>query len=219
MRGDHVPLAQLPPGRSSRGHLPEAAGPAIPFDAPPFVLGPASIAAFNALYYAAGRDGTSLSGFAGFFFPLDAVGAWNRLYGRRGFVQYQALLPRDAAADGCRRLLEEISRERAASFLAVLKTTGLEGRGLLSFPRPGVTLALDVPNIGERLRPLARRLDEIVLKAGGRLYLAKDSLTDAATFAAMYPRLAEFRAAQGRLDPKARFFSSQARRLALLEAR
>ncbi len=219
MRGDHVPLAQLPAGRSSRGHLPEATGPSVPFDAPSFVLGPTSIAAFNALYYAAGRDGTSLSGFAGFFFPLDAVGAWNRLYGRRGFVQYQALLPRDAAADGCRRLLEEISRERAASFLAVLKTTGLEGRGLLSFPRPGVTLALDVPNIGERLRPLARRLDEIVLKAGGRLYLAKDSLTDAATFAAMYPRLAEFRAAQGRLDPKARFFSSQARRLALLEAR
>jgi FAD/FMN-containing dehydrogenase len=219
MRGDHVPLAELPPGRISRGGLSEAAGPSVPFDAPPFVLGPLSVAAFNAAFYAAGREGTSYSGFPGFFFPLDAVGAWNRLYGRRGFVQYQALLPREAAAGACRRLLEEISRERAASFLAVLKTTGPEGRGLLSFPRPGVTLGLDVPNVGERLRPLARRLDAIVLEAGGRLYLAKDSLTDAATFSAMYPRLDEFRAAQGRLDAQGRFSSTQARRLSLLERR
>jgi decaprenylphospho-beta-D-ribofuranose 2-oxidase len=133
-------------------------------------------------------------------------------------VQYQALLPREAAAEGCRRLLEEISRERAASFLAVLKTTGEAGRGLLSFPRPGVTLALDVPNVGTRLRPLARRLDEIVLKAGGRLYLAKDALTDAASFAAMYPDLPRFRAARARLDPEGRFSSTQARRLGLVEA-
>ena len=200
-----------------RGTLPETIGPTVPFDAPPFLLGPLSIAAFNALYYAAGRDGTGFSGLTSFFFPLDAIGAWNRLYGKRGFVQYQALLPREAAAEGCRRILEEISSERAASFLAVLKTTGPQGRGLLSFPRPGVTLALDVPNVGARLRPLAKRLDEIVLKAGGRLYLAKDSLTDAASFAAMYPRLAEFRAAQSRLDPRGRFSSAQARRLRLLE--
>ena len=218
IRGDHVPLAEMPRGQSPRGALSEGIGPAIPVDAPPFVLGPLSISAFNALYYAAGRDGTSLSGFGSFFFPLDAVGAWNRLYGRRGFVQYQALLPREAAAEGCRRLLEEISRERAASFLAVLKTTGPAGRGLLSFPRPGVTLGLDIPNIGERLRPLARRLDEILLRLGGRLYLAKDALTDAATFAAMYPRLAEFRAARNRLDPRGRFSSAQARRLGLVEA-
>ena len=194
-------------------------GPSVPLDAPSFVLGPISVAAFNAVFFAAGRDGTSCSGFGGFFFPLDAIGAWNRLYGRRGFIQYQALLPREAAADACRRLLEEISRERAASFLAVLKTTGPQGRGLLSFPRPGVTLGLDVPNVGERLRPLARRLDAIVLEAGGRLYLAKDSLTDAATFAAMYPRLAAFREARGRLDPHGRFSSTQARRLGLVEAR
>ena len=219
IRGDHAPLSELPPGAAARGTLGESIGPSEPFDAPPFLLGPLSVAAFNALYYAAGRDGTGFSGLTSFFFPLDAVGAWNRLYGRRGFVQYQALLPREAAAEGCRRILEEISRERAASFLAVLKTTGAEGRGLLSFPRPGVTLALDVPNVGAHLRPLARRLDEIVLKAGGRLYLAKDSLTDAPTFAAMYPRLGEFRAAQRRLDPRGRFSSAQALRLGLLEGR
>jgi decaprenylphospho-beta-D-ribofuranose 2-oxidase len=219
MRGDHLPLADLPRGRDPRGGLPEGTGPAVPFDAPPFLLGPLGVSAFNALYYAAGRDGTSLSGLRSFFFPLDALGAWNRLYGRRGFVQYQALLPRETAAEGCRLLLEEFSRERAASFLAVLKTTGPEGRGLLSFPRPGITLALDVPNLGTRLRFLARRLDEIVLAHGGRLYLAKDSLTDAPAFAAMYPRLPEFRAARGRLDPLGRFSSTQARRLGLAEAR
>lgn len=218
MRGDHLPAAELPRGRDARGALPEGTGPSVPFDAPAFLLGPASVSAFNALYYRlAGREGPSLAPFGSFFFPLDAVGAWNRLYGRRGFVQYQALLPRETAAEGCRLLLEEFSRERAASFLAVLKTTGPEGRGLLSFPRPGVTLALDVPNLGERLRPLARRLDAILLRLGGRLYLAKDALTDAATFAAMYPRLPEFRAARRRLDPAGRFSSSQARRLGLAE--
>ena len=217
MRGDHLPASELPRGSAARGELPEGAAPSVPFDAPAFLLGPASISAFNALYYAAGRAGTSLSGFRSYFFPLDAIGDWNRLYGRRGFVQYQALLPRETAAEGCRRLLEEISRERAASFLAVLKTTGAEGRGLLSFPKPGFTLGLDVPNVGERLRPLARRLDEILLARGGRLYLAKDSLADAATFAAMYPRLEEFRAAKRRLDPGGRFSSSQARRLGLAE--
>jgi FAD/FMN-containing dehydrogenase len=218
MRGDHLPASELPRGSAARGELSEAAAPAVPLDAPAFLLGPLSISAFNALYYAAGREGTSLSGFRSYFFPLDAIGAWNRLYGRRGFVQYQALLPRETAAEGCRLLLEEISRERAASFLAVLKTTGPEGRGLLSFPKPGFTLGLDVPNVGGRLRPLARRLDEILLARGGRLYLAKDSLADAATFAAMYPRLEAFRAAKRRLDPRGRFSSSQARRLGLAEA-
>jgi len=218
MRGDHLLASELPRGRSARGALPETGGPSVPFDAPSFLLGPLTVSAFDGLYYAAGRDGTGVSAFPGFFFPLDALGAWNRLYGRRGFVQYQALLPRATASEGCRRILEEISRERAASFLAVLKTTGAEGRGLLSFPRPGFTLALDLPNVGERLRPLARRLDEVLLRLGGRLYLAKDALTDAATFAAMYPRLAEFRAARRRLDPAGRFSSAQARRLGLGEA-
>lgn len=219
IRGDHLPLGELPPGKEARGRVSEKAGPTVPCDAPPFLLGPFSVSAFNALYYRAAREGTSLSEITPFFFPLDALGCWNRLYGRRGFVQYQALVPREAAAEACRRILEEISKERAASFLAVLKTTGPEGRGLLSFPKPGVTLGLDVPNIGARLRPLARRLDEILLRHGGRLYLAKDALTDAATFAEMYPRLAEFRAARARLDPAGRFSSDQARRLGLVEAR
>lgn len=219
IRGDHLPLAELPRRASERGRLPEQAGPVVPCDAPPFLLGPFSVSAFNELYFRSAREGTAISEFSPFFFPLDGIGAWNRLYGRRGFVQYQALVPRAGAAAACRAILEEISRERAASFLAVLKTTGDEGRGLLSFPRPGFTLGLDVPNVGDRLRPLSRRLDEIVLRHGGRLYLAKDALTDAASFAAMYPRLGEFRAARARLDPRGRFSSDQARRLGLVEDR
>ncbi len=218
IRGDHLLRSELPARRAAPGLLLERPGPTVPLDAPPFLLGPAGVTAFNAVYYAAARAGTTLSGLAPFFFPLDGIGAWNRLYGRRGFVQYQALVPRQEAAEACRKLLEEIGRERAASFLAVFKTTGAEGRGLLSFPRQGVTLALDVPNVGERLRPLARRLDEIVLRHGGRLYLAKDALTNAASFAAMYPRLGAFRAERARLDPRGRFSSDQARRLGLVEA-
>lgn len=217
IRGDHLAADELPKGRARSTGLPERPGPAVPLDAPPFLLGPLSVAAFNELYFRSARAGTSLSSYGPFFFPLDAIGRWNRLYGRRGFVQYQALLPRDAAGEGCRRILEEISRERAASFLAVLKTTGAEGRGLLSFPKPGVTLGLDIPNTGDRLRSLARRLDEVLLRYGGRLYLAKDALTDAETFGAMYPRLADFRAARRKLDPSGRFSSDQARRLGLVE--
>lgn len=217
IRGDHLPAAELPPGAPPRARLPETVGVRVPFDAPSFVLGPASVSAFNALYFSTHRGGTQLSDLQSFFFPLDRIGAWNLLYGKRGFVQYQAQFPSETAEEGCARMLEEVSRARVASFLAVLKTTGPEGRGLLSFPRPGITFALDIPNLGEPLRPLARCLDEIVLRAGGRLYLAKDALADAGMVAQMYPRLPAFRAARSRLDPLGRIDSTQARRLALRE--
>jgi FAD/FMN-containing dehydrogenase len=218
IRGDHLPASELPLRHRDRPLRNDASRAlTVPFDLPGFALGPTTVGAFNGLYFNAARTGTSVSTIEKFFFPLDRALHWNRLYGRRGFVQYQALLPRETAAEGCARILEEISRIRAASFLAVLKTTGPAGRGLLSFPLPGITLALDIPNVGEPLRPLARRLDEIVLRASGRLYLAKDALTDAPTFAAMYPRLGAFRAVRGRIDPSGRLGSSQSRRLGLSE--
>jgi decaprenylphospho-beta-D-ribofuranose 2-oxidase len=218
IRGDHLPAGDLPLRHRARPLRSDASRAlTVPFDLPGFALGPATVGAFNGLYFNTARTGTSVSTIEQFFFPLDRALHWNRLYGRRGFVQYQALLPRETAAEGCARILEEISRIRAASFLAVLKTTGPAGRGLLSFPLPGITLALDIPNVGEPLRPLARRLDEIVLGASGRLYLAKDALTDAPTFAAMYPRLGAFRAIRRRVDPSGRLGSSQSRRLGLSE--
>ena len=203
IRGDHVPAGRAPsppPGPASPQRR-------LPRRSPCLSTCPASSSAPPRSAPSTGSTTTRhgrarpFSTIEQFFFPLDRALHWNRLYGRRGFVQYQALLPRETAAEGCARILEEISRIRAASFLAVLKTTGPAGRGLLSFPLPGITLALDIPNVGEPLRPLARRLDEIVLGACGRLYLAKDALTDAPTFAAMYPRLGEFRAVRGRARP------------------
>jgi decaprenylphospho-beta-D-ribofuranose 2-oxidase len=135
---------------------------------------------------AAGRE--RRAAYDRFLYPLDAVGDWNRLYGRRGFHQFQALLPEPDGGRAVRALLEACAASRAASFLAVLKTMGRDGLGLLSFGGRGYTLALDFP-----ARPgsddLLRRLEQLVLDHGGLIYLAKDSRLSAAGFAAMYPRL------------------------------
>jgi FAD/FMN-containing dehydrogenase len=137
------------------------------------------------------------------------------VYGKRGFIQYQALFPPRSSREGTIALLEVIAGAGAGSFLTVFKKTGPEGPGLLSFPRAGYTLALDIPNSGVRLQPLVRSMDRIVLRHGGRLYLAKDSMMDRETFDAMYPRAARFREVKRRVDPDDRFLSRQARRLGL----
>jgi FAD/FMN-containing dehydrogenase len=172
---------------------------------------------FNALYYKTHPTRSAvLTPFDPFFYPLDKIDRWSRIYGRRGFVQYQALFPIESSQEGIRKLLETISQARLASFLAVLKRTGEANQGMLSFCKPGITLALDLPNTGPALRDLSTRLDEIVLDHGGRLYLAKDSLTTATAFARMYPRLDEFRQVKALVDPDGRFISDQARRLGLI---
>ncbi|MGQ0662667.1 MAG: FAD-binding protein [Pseudomonadota bacterium] len=195
--------------------------PAVPIDLPGFVLSPLAVRALNAAYFhrvpAGGRE--RLRPFAKFLYPLDALGDWNRIYGRRGFYQFQCVLPDASAPAGLARLMDEIQRARAAgdacaSPLAVLKTLGSEGSGHLSFPMRGFTLALDFPR-----RPgaedLLGRLEAIVRERGGRIYLAKDAALSPAGLRAMYPRLARFEAVLGRVDPHARFSSDLARRLAL----
>ncbi len=129
------------------------------------------------------------------------------------------LFPPETSRRALIELLEKIADSGKASFLAVLKSSGPASGGLLSYLYPGHTLALDFANTGEDLRALIRELDDILLRHGGRLYLAKDSLMSAGTFAAMYPRLAEFQAIKRRLDPEQRFASSQARRLGIVESR
>jgi decaprenylphospho-beta-D-ribofuranose 2-oxidase len=156
-----------------------------------------------------------LTHYAPFFYPLDSIDNWNRMYGREGFVQYQFLMP-PAGLSGLIQILEKLSRSGRASFLAVLKCMGEGNPGLLSFGEKGNTLALDIPN-KPGLAEFLRELDRIVLDHGGRLYLAKDSMTDAATFAAMYPKLPEFRAIQRRLDPEGGLRSSMSRRLGLTD--
>jgi decaprenylphospho-beta-D-ribofuranose 2-oxidase len=186
----------------------------VPIDLPGFVLNPASVAVFNEVYYrrvpAAGRE--RLLPYEKFLYPLDAIQDWNRIYGRRGFYQFQCVLPDDAAPSGLRVLLEAISAARGASFLAVLKTLGGEGRGHLSFPLRGHTLALDFPR-GAGTDELMRRLERLTLDHGGRIYLAKDACLSATGFAAMYPKLDAFRAVLREVDPQGRMTSGMARRL------
>jgi decaprenylphospho-beta-D-ribofuranose 2-oxidase len=146
-----------------------------------------------------------------FFHPLDSVSRWNRVYGPRGLCQYQLVVPLDAE-DVVHGVVRRIAEAGHVSCLNVLKRFGDASPAPMSFPRPGWTLAVDLP-VREGLDRLLRELDHLVLSAGGRVYLAKDSRLDPATAAAMYPRLDEFRAVLDRVDPQRLFTSDLARRL------
>lgn len=219
IEGEHATIDQLPRNRRKKPFEYRAGKKKnVPIRFPNFVLNSLSVSAFNAIYYAKHRSATGkIVGFDPFFYPLDSVNNWNRIYGKRGFIQYQALLPPVNARVGLRQLLEAISSSKLASFLAVLKKTGPANEGLLSFCRPGYTLALDLPNYGSRLNELTRKLDQIVLQHSGCLYLAKDATMSGETFRAMYPRLSEFEEICFSLDPEKRFRSSQSRRLGIAE--
>lgn len=172
-----------------------------PFDAPAATLNPLTLKAFNLAWYAlkSARSGVRKSHYDGVFFPLDAIDGWNRLYGPKGFYQYQCVVPPAAARDAVAELLRQIARSGQGSFLAVLKTFGnLPSPGLLSFPMEGSTLALDFRNRGGATLDLLGRLDDVVREAGGRLYPAKDGRIGAQMFAAGFPRLGEF---AGHVDP------------------
>lgn len=214
MLGRDVAATDLSPRlRRSPLVLPEKRTKAVPFNFPSLALNSWSVRAFNGLYYAAHGDCQKFVDYDTFFYPLDGIRHWNRIYGRRGFVQYQALFPRETSREGLVELLERITRSGRASFLAVLKSSGAAGQGMLSYLFPGHTLALDFPNTGRSLLPFLQELDAIVLRHGGRLYLAKDACMSAETFKAMYPRLPEFLAVKQRIDPEGKFMSSQARRV------
>jgi decaprenylphospho-beta-D-ribofuranose 2-oxidase len=177
-------------------------------------LNPLSIGLFNALYWrrVPPRGQTRRVEYDRLLYPLDAIGNWNRIYRHRGFHQFQCLLPEASSRTGLRQLLETCVGSRSASFLGVLKTMGQEGTGLLSFGGRGHTLALDFP-AGSGMDDLLVRLERIVLDHGGRIYAAKDARMSAAGYAAMYPRLDEFRAILAEVDPEGRMMSDFARRL------
>ncbi|SES73616.1 FAD-binding oxidoreductase [Oceanicella actignis] len=189
---------------------------AVPFDAPGWLLGRRSIGAFNAAYHALGarRAGEGLQSWESYFYPLDALGGWNRIYGRRGLVQFQCALPPDGARAGLRALLELTARRGPGAFLAVLKKFGPQEGGLLSFPRPGWTLALDFPASAEALA-LMPLLHAAAIDHGGRFYLAKDACLTAREFAASEPRADAFRALRARIGADRLFRSAQSERLGL----
>jgi decaprenylphospho-beta-D-ribofuranose 2-oxidase len=149
-----------------------------------------------------------------FFHPLDIVADWNRIYGPPGFLQYQFAVP-FSAEETFTQCIREIANSGQISCLNVLKRFGSGNRSPLSFPTPGWTLAVDFP-ITDGLDRLCRRLDELVLSVGGRVYLAKDSRIDAASLRLMYPRLDDFLAVRRRVDPDGVFVSDLARRLELV---
>jgi len=210
MRGRHATQVEAGTRRARRA-LPLR----VPFDAPEWLLNPLFVRWFNRLY--AWSHGTALRRrvvpYEAFFYPLDAVGQWNRLYGRRGFLQYQCVLPRAAGPRPVAALLERLGVAGAASFLAVIKDCGPASDAYLSFPMEGTTLALDLPNRGAVTEALVHDLNATVIEHGGRVYLAKDAVTRAEDFARMMPRLAEWRAVRERWDPGHRFRSAQSVRL------
>jgi len=189
--------------------------PFVPFNLP--VVNSLTVRAFNAVNYAFHREKAAHTIFDwdSFFYPLDSIRNWPRIYGKRGFVQYQCVWPPDESRAGLVEVLEAITRSRRASFLAVLKKFGAQD-GLLSFPMPGYTLAIDFP-VTDGLLEFLSSLDAMVLKRGGRVYLAKDARMSRETFRAMYPNLGKWQAAKAVADPNNRFSSSLSRRLGMTE--
>jgi FAD/FMN-containing dehydrogenase len=186
----------------------------MPLDLPSFVLGRATVAAFNEAFYwkHLPREMSGIVHWETFFYPLDAIGEWNRMYGKRGFTQYQCVLPTSAGRDAARRVLEILTRRGGASFLCVIKDCGPEGEGLLSFPMSGISIALDIP-VRDDTQELVDALNEQVLREGGRIYLTKDQFTRREHFQAMEPRLARFQEIRRRWDPEGRIKSAQSVRL------
>jgi FAD/FMN-containing dehydrogenase len=167
----------------------------VPFEAPSGLLNRYTVGAFNTAYYwkQLRRRVRRVVDPESFFYPLDGIRNWNRLYGRAGFFQYQCVVPLDTGAPAMREILTRIARSGQASFLAVLKVFGdMPSPGLLSFPRAGVTLALDVPNRGASTLALFEELDRVTATAGGAVYPAKDARMSPTRFRESFPRLEEF---------------------------
>lgn len=202
MRGNHAPVDRSPPAASFLR---------LPFTPPFSLVNRLSLATFNQLYFhrSAAERRDALWHFRSFFYPLDRVLNWNRIYGPKGFFQYQCVVPEDNAKESLEEMLKLIGRSGLGSFLVVLKLFGhIRSLGMMSFPRPGATLALDFPNRGQPTLSLLETLDAITRNAGGAVYPAKDARMSAASFQQYFPKWKQFREY---IDP--RFSSSFWRRV------
>lgn len=206
--GEHAQEGRLFGGRTAS--LP------IPFEMPHQLLNPPAIRMFNALYYHRIRQLQRQQSvhYEPFFYPLDGIRHWNRLYGKNGFLQYQFVIPKAAGLSGLRVILQRIAASGRGSFLAVLKAFGAENANLLSFPQEGYTVALDFKRTPD-LFSLLDELDAMLLEFGGRLYLTKDARMSQQTFQRSYPRWEEFQQVRAQYGAIGRFVSLQSRRLGL----
>ncbi len=216
-RGDHASLDQLGPKQKidPLKYRPNSRLVAPPWF-PPHILNSMSVRAFNEAWFlkAPQLRQDQIVPLTSYFHPLDGIQGWNRMYGRNGFLQYQFLVP-DGEEEALRKILEKISKAKVASFLAVLKRFGKANSGLLSFPAPGWTLALDIPVGASSLSDLLDELDKDVLEANGKLYLAKESRASCDTIKQMYPKLKEFSRIKEITDPNGIIVSDLSRRLCL----
>ena len=188
--------------------------PGVPVECPSWIMGRAVGRVFNECYYRAhrSRPRPGIMHPQAFFYPLDAIQNWNRLYGRQGFTQHQCVLPEAAGPQAVHDLVDLLTRLGGASFLCVIKDCGDEGEGLLSFPARGVTIALDLP-VRSNTQQIIDTLNEFVIAAGGRVYLAKDAMTRPEHYRAMERRLPQWQAIRRRWDPQGRLRSAQSVRL------
>ena len=201
MRANHLSASQAAAMPSLRAVLAahqrkaQSAPLSMPFVPPVSLVNGLSLKPFNLAYYELQKmkSGFDVAHYEPFFYPLDNLQHWNRMYGPSGFYQYQSVVPREMGQDAVQAMLDAIAASGEGSFLAVLKTFGNhEAKGMLSFPQPGVTLALDFPNRGVRTLQLMAQLDAIVRDSKGRVYMAKDARIPRDLFEASYPRLSEF---------------------------
>jgi FAD/FMN-containing dehydrogenase len=188
----------------------------IPFNFPNFALNKFSVKAFNWLYYAKSPNGVSKQRvhFDSFFYPLDSIRNWNRIYGKNGFTQYQFILPKEGSFDGLEKILTKIAQSGKGSFLAVLKLYGAENENYLSFPIEGYSLALDF-KIEEGLFELLDELDEVVNEYGGRIYLTKDVRVSEEVFEKGYSKIDKFRAFRKENNLDEKFNSLQSKRVGI----
>lgn len=216
MLGEHAGTDDLPPDRAGTPFVVRTPRRLlVPFDCPSFALNRSSLRIFNAFYFQAGvrNRGVRLVDWDSFFYPLDAIRGWNRIYGRRGFAQFQCVLPLDRSEAGLSALLAEMARAGSGAFLAVLKRFGRQ-ESAFSFPMEGYSLALDFP-VNPTTLALLDRLDDIAVSHGGRFYLAKDSRMTATTLRASDPRVEGFRFLRDDRGLVGRFRSAQSERLDL----
>ncbi len=218
MFGNHAAIADLNPKQQTS---PLSVKPKrrfrVPFDLPVGLLNRYTVGCFNALYFhrQRARQTWSVTDYDAYFYPLDFLWDWNRLYGKRGFIQYQFVVPLKTSREALVQVLQLCGQKGWGSFLTVLKRLGSQ-EGWLSFPMPGYTLALDMP-VKPGLWKFLDQLDRIIIEHGGRVYLAKDARLSPEAFRAMYPELPKWLKVKSSIDPNNRFSSALSRRLQVIK--